>query len=236
MNRFRILSCLAVLLFSALSAAPAVAGSRTLRVVTIPGKGVGVAGTGWGQGRVVVSLQTGPWVLAVSVQPNARGRFSIAAIGANLCARVLFRAFDAHRHGKSAKGPPLGCASPADYPRPHLVVVSGRRVAPPSVRVVGTHPASVTLHVGDVLYLWEPGTTTAFFSPQLADSLGILQLIAQGQTPAKTCAEADCAAGFYWKWLAVGTGETSITLSAACREAKPPCMVPDFLIRIHILP
>lgn len=236
MNGFRILGCLAVLLFSAFTAAPAMAGSRTLKVVTVPGKGVGVAGTGWGRGRVVVSLQTGPWVLAVSVQPDARGRFTIAAVGANLCARVLFRAFDARGREKEAHGPPLGCASPADYPRPRLQIVSGRHVAAPTVHIIGTHPASVRLHVGDVLYLWEPGTTTPFFSPQLSDASGILQLVAQGQTRAKTCSESNCAAGFYWKWLAVATGGTSITLSAACREATPPCMLPDFLIRVDIAP
>lgn len=235
MNYLRALCCLALLLISAVTAAPASASNRTLSLVSLPGKAVAVHGTGWGRGRLVVSLQTGPWVLAVSLRPTAAGTFTVAAPGANLCAGVEFGTYDIHGHAKSVHGPPLGCASPADYPRPRLQVTSGTHAASPTVRIIAAHPASVTLHIGDVLYLWEPGTTAPFFNPRLSGTPAVLQLVAQGQTPAKTCAESDCAAGFYWKWLAVQTGDSDIDLSAACRQSKPPCMLPDFLIRVHVV-
>lgn len=244
MKYIRLLSCLVVLLLLAMDVAPARAGSRTLTVVPVTGKGIGVQGSGWGVGRVVVSLQTRQWISSVSLRPNPAGTFVVAAVGANLCAGVLFRAYDGHGHAKAARpaGPALGCATPADYPRPRLEILSGRKVTAPTVRAIAGHPASVTLHRGDVLYLWEPGTTAPFMSPRLEGSPSplatpaLLVLIAQGQTRSKTCAAADCAAGFYWKWLAVGIGDTGIVLSAACRQSKPPCMVPDFLIPVHIVP
>ncbi len=236
MKYVRTLCCLAVLLFSAVTAAPVSAATRSLSLVSLAGKGVGVHGAGWGHGRVVLSLQTGPWVLAVSLRPTATGTFTVTAPGVNLCAGVVLVAHDTHGHGKKVHGPPLGCASPADYPRPRLQVTLGKRVASPTVRILDAHPASITLHVGDVLYLWEPGTTAPFFSPRESGTPGVLQLIAQGQTTAKPCAEAECAAGFYWKWLAVKTGDSGIELSAACRQSKPPCMLPDFVIRVQVVP
>lgn len=240
MSLFRVIALATVLLASA--AAPALAGSSpTLKVVTLRSGGVGVEGRGWRQRSVTVTLYTGQWLVGLSVQPNASGRFRLAAVGANLCARVLFRAYDAHGHAKQARGPELGCASPANYPRPTLRAIVGHAVTLQTVRILATHPASITLHLGDELYLWEPGTTVPAFSPTLQEApapvatVVRLVLVDQGQTPARACAQVDCAAGFYWRFLAAATGDTGIVLSAACRQSKPPCMVPDFLITVHIV-
>lgn len=241
MRTFRLSGFLALLLF-ATAAVPAAAGSgRTLKIVNLRSGGLGVQGIGWGQTRLEVSLITGPWTVGLSIRPNLRGRFRVKAVGANPCAGLLFRAIDTHGHRKTVRGPQLGCNVPADLPRPELHVVVGRAVTPATVKVLASHPGSVTLHVGELLYLWEPGTTVPAWTPRLLDSAGTqtsgrpLQLVDAGQTPPRACPQVDCDAGFYWKWLAVATGDTGITLSAACRASTPPCMVPDFIIRVHVV-
>jgi hypothetical protein len=123
-----------------------------------------------------------------------------------------------------------------------LHVIVGRSITPPAVDILNGHPATVTVHIGQVLYLWEPGVTAPTFQAQVVGGTGTatasspLVLIDAGQTAPKDCAQVDCAAGFYWRWLAVRTGDTGIVLSAACRMAKPPCMLPDFVIAVHVVP
>lgn len=242
MKRLTFAGPLAVLLMF-IAAAPAAAGpGRTLKMVTLRSGAPGVEGTGWGHRPVTVSVSEGRWVVGITVQPNDSGTFRLASTSLNLCARPLFRAYDAHGHYRAVAGPPLGCAAPADPPRPRLRAVVGRQVTAPTVQIPASRPTSVTLHRGDILYLWEPGTNAPAWTPSVEqiDSPNAtalpLALVDQGQTAARMCPEVDCAAGFYWKWLAVKTGDTAITLSAACRASKPPCMVPDFIIRVHIIP
>ena len=52
------------------------------------------------------------------------------------------------------------------------------------------------------------------------------EFLGRGTTPPRACAQVNCAQGFYWRWVAVRTGDTGIDLSAACRKSTPPCMVP----------
>ena len=90
--------CLAFLLLTVPPLPAGATAGRTLKVVTLHSGRPGVQGTGWGQKRVTVSLQTGQWLVAASVRPNARGSFRLAAAGLNLCAGALFRAYDTRGH------------------------------------------------------------------------------------------------------------------------------------------
>jgi hypothetical protein len=208
-----------------------------MKFVTLHSGGLGVQGTGWGRGTVTLSLQTGPWTVGLTVRPNARGKFRVALQKLNPCAGADIHAYDARGRSVELRRRDLQCPTPAELPRPVLHAVVGKSTAPATVQILAARPASVTLHVGTVLYLWEPGTTAPAFRPQLTgNSSTLLVLVDAGQTAPRACAQVDCAAGFYWKWVAVSAGDAGISLSAACRSSSPPCMLPDYLIRVQIVP
>jgi hypothetical protein len=211
------------------------ASSRpSLHVVAISGFRIGTVGTGWhAAGPVIVRLQSGPWVVGVQVRPARDGTFEIGVKRVDLCGGVRFRAVDSAGRSANAHGPALLCAPRLNPPRPLLYVLKGMPLSPTTVRVLGpARPAIVRMHVGDSLYLWEPGTDVASFTPSVDPRY--LALIAQERTPPRLCPQVDCALGFAWTWVALRPGVTTIDTSPACRLSTPPCGMPDYGIRVVI--
>jgi hypothetical protein len=209
---------------------------RSLRTVAVPSFKIGTLGNGWKAGKpVVVSLHAGPWVVGVEVRPTRAGSFRVAARGVDLCGGVWFQAVDTAGHSKIARGPALACPSPQQPSKPTLKVIGGKQVRSTQYRILTPMPpTSVTMHVGDQLYLWEPGSTVPAFTPGV--DRDYLALLASGKTPPQTCAAVNCAEGFEWTWIALRAGDTILDLSPACRLSTPPCGRPDLGIGIHIDP
>ena len=208
----------------------------TLRFVTVQGHQIAVRGEGWRpSGRVAFSVRySGRWTQGRQLAATSSGSFTVAIDNINLCGGSLFMARDFNGRKVLLAGPALMCATPLNPPRPMITVVRGTVVHAHQVRVIGVSAKrQVTLLVGDILYFWEAGGASAGFTPT-ADN-HFLYLIRQGQTPPKMCAQVTCQQGFFWTWVAMRAGSTSIDFSAQCRQATPPCEIPDFLLRVHIL-
>lgn len=81
------------------------------------------------------------------------------------------------------------------------------------------------VHVGDTIVLLLPDsmTYTARVDPTY------LTLVNVGATQSYPATQ-------FWRWRAIATGETDITLDPACRQATPPCGVPSLALRLVIQP
>lgn len=214
----------------------AASGPPMLHLVAITGHTIGVRGTGWNaRDRIAFAVHYDQWTAGVVVRATRKGRFNVAADTIDLCGGVTFDARDVHGHHAIVHGPPLMCPSRTNPPRPTFTVTSGTGLQPRETRIVGVNgPRTVTVHVGEVVYLWLAGTVQPTFTPT-ADPKH-LALLSEERTPPRACAQVDCTEGFAWQWMAIRTGDTGIDLSPACRLSTPPCGVPDLLIRVHVQP
>lgn len=230
-----IVVCVTFSLLAAGSSSQA-AAKASLHIVPVPAYRISVEGQGWSRSHVVtVSLHAGPWAVSVRIRPNRNGAFTVGARQVDLCGGVSFQARDPSGRTASVRGPQLMCPSMSNPPKPTLTVLKGKQVQARVVRLLAPNrPGAVTIHRGDELYVWEAGTILPAFTPQADETY--LELVEEGTTPPRACPQVDCASGFYWIWLALHTGIANIDLSPACRQSRPPCGMPDFLLRVHILP
>lgn len=207
-----------------------------IRLVAAAGHRIAVHGTGWpARGRLILSVRYGGESEGLQLRTTPRGAFTVAVDSIDLCGGVTFIARDLAGHRATVQGPPLKCVSRINPPRPVFTVLLGTKLQPHEVRVRGiTGPHNVTLHVGDALYLWIGGTTTPTFMPKA--KARYLFPLSMGTTPPRACAQVDCEARFFWRWIALRPGETGIDLSPACRQTTPPCEIPDLLLRVRIEP
>jgi len=204
-----------------------------LRFTPATGFALAVQGSGWQpQARIVFWVSAGGKIAGRELIATGDGSFVMGINGVNVCDRPIFQARDLHGARARLQGPALGCSQRADVPRAQLHVVAGRPATPPTVRIYDNRPASVTMHLGDELYVWEPGVSTAAFRPGPIGNK--LLLIRTGQTPPRACPQPGCDAGFYWLYVAIKTGNSTLDIAPACRFATPPCLAPDIIIRVVI--
>lgn len=219
----------------------------TLHLAGAAGFRIAVSGDGWApRSRVAFSVRAGPWVEGMALQTTAAGTFRIGIRNTELCGGSSFRARDLRGHSAVVYGPALKCPAPFSPPKPVVTVLLGTRLrietkhsanrargTVQEIRLLAPGARTETLHLGDALYLWEPGTVRPAF--RASANSRYLELIGQGRTPPRACPQVDCEEGYYWEWIAVTTGTTFIDLSPACRESRPACAIPDFAIRVQIL-
>jgi hypothetical protein len=214
-------------------AAPA-AAVPSLRFVSAAGFPLAIAGRGWvGASRVVFSVQEIAVAAGLQVRITRKGTFLVGLTGVSLCDRPVFLARDFSTRQAKLTGPPLGCASRANPPVPQLQLLKGKLARHQIVRIYGVQPHSVTVHVGAEVYVWESGATRPAFVPKADPTF--LWLLGEGTTPPRACPQVGCDAGFYWDYVALQAGKTLIDMSPWCREAQPPCEMPDFAIAVKIL-
>jgi hypothetical protein len=228
-----------VILFAGLVAsggrAQASGTAPTMRFVSTTGYPLTVRGEGWAPHvRVIFWVHAGTMSEGVEVKTTGAGAFAVGITGLSMCARPVFKARDFATGHAKLLGPPLGCHAPAVVPVPQLQILKGKPASRTVVKVYGLQPRSVTMHVGDQLYIWESGSGAASFTPH-ADS-SYLVLFRMGETPPRMCPQVDCAEGFYWQYTAIKAGTTLVDLSARCRSSTPPCEIPDFALDVIILP
>lgn len=205
----------------------------TLRIVTVRGYQVGIAGTFQPGVPVAFSLQAGPWTVGREIVPASHGRFLVGIRHLNPCTNPVARATDIHLHVAELRFPAVECLTRPDPSRPVLTVLRGRNSPGRLVVVRGIQPRSVSLRLGDRLQFREGGISAPAFTPSAdATHLAPLSVTREG-----ACATWDtCTSGFIYTFVAVHTGETNVDMSAACRQARPPCMMPDFAIHVSITP
>jgi hypothetical protein len=237
MARAAVAVCLAFAAVLAVVQQPSAAAAAVpgLHFVTVPGYRLTVAGKDWPHRvRIIFALHAGPWVQGLQARTTRNGSFRVGIANVDLCGGVTILAADFAHHKAMLRGPALGCASPITPPVPSLTLLQGKQMQPSVTQMLGLQrPASVTLHIGDRLHLWEPGTTRPSFTAHADETY--LSLVGQGKTPPRTCPQVDCEAGFYWDWVAIRAGEAQIDLSPGCRQSKPACGAPDFLLEVVIL-
>ncbi len=219
------------------STAPAIHPS--LRSATSTDSSPRVEGKGWVPlSRVSVSVRYFTLASTRTLQTTASGTFGLELQGGDWCRGLVVVARDTFGHRVTLRGPlPLsGCTPPESGARLVLRVLTPQQMEARQITVDTTKGLNgQTMHVGDVLYLYVSGTAqpseTAVFDPSH------FRLIEQGQVP--VCPPATSCRfppGFFWRAVATAAGNGFVALSAACRQSKPACMVPDRVLQVTILP
>jgi hypothetical protein len=232
----------AVALLSLLSGAAAVKSVRaqaaigpSLQFTQVANYPLAVEGQGWQpNSRVIFWIRAANIVEGRELTTTGSGTFLIGITGLNMCAGPLFQARDFASGRAKLRGPALGCAVPLNIPLPKLRILLGRPASTHLFKIYGHQTSSIAMRLGDQLYLWEPGTDAPSFYPTA--NARYLVLIRAGKTPPRACPQVDCDSGYYWQFVGVRAGSTSIDMAAACRLSTPPCELPDFAIAVRILP
>jgi hypothetical protein len=215
-----------------LSGPPAV--KPALRFTAVPGYRISIAGSGWlGGSLITFTASEGTIDAGLVLRATKRGGFVVGINNIDPCAGIAFEARDFSGDHFTLPGPALGCVSPYPLPTPVLKVVKGHAVTISVKHVDGTgnrHP--VVIRLGDAVYVWESGSENPSLVPSVRTAY--FQLIGKGQTLARRCSKVECAAGFFWEWVGMKVGKTTIALEPACAAAKPPCLAPVLLIPVRI--
>lgn len=207
----------------------------SLAFVARPGHPVTVAGKNWGR-RVVVTARIGDATGGISLGAQSGGTFTVAIDYSVPCGGITVEARDYRGDDATIRRPGPLCPNRIGEPPPVVSVVQGSHRTP-RVRVL-THPSTprkVTLHLGDVLQITEPGGPNPAFLP-LADAPH-LALLGHAVQESAACTQAPCVqqGDQFWQWIAVQRGRATVTLSPACRQSDPPCERPEALIAITIV-
>jgi hypothetical protein len=211
-------------------------GTRSLHIVAVPQQSLGVMGSGWSRSSVLtVSAWTSSPKRTIKLKTTAHGTFLVGISSITACADFTFTAHDATHH-LTVQRLPRACAVDAGSGPPVITVLQGKQMTARQITIDVSQPLpAATMHVGDVLYLYDPSSQGT--SVLVRGDPDHLRLIDQGAVPA--CPpDANCPtpSGVFWRFTATHSGESIVIVSAACRQSKPPCMVPDRALRIQILP
>ena len=232
---------LAILVAPPATLRAAVPSGPRLSFVSLPGYRTAVQGSRWPAGaRIAFSVQSASGVQVLHLRPTAGGRFLVGINAVDLCDGSRLEADDTADHRVILRGPTLACPPNARPHRPVLTLLKGKLLTPGKVAVFGPAPVRhlVSLEVGDILYLWEPGEDRPAFWP--SPDFVYLTPEKRGRTVDQDCSgrpsatPADCTAGFYWEWIATRPGRTAIDLAPPCRRLRPACGLHDLLIELRI--
>jgi hypothetical protein len=227
-------------LASAASGRAAQAGLPQLAWATVSGYRFAVAGRYWGSAtKVTFSLRQGfpnheeyP-VEGLVVKTAKDGTFLFGLNNIDLCNGEIFKARDFKGHRAGIIGPVMNCAPNPHPPIPVLTVVRGTMVAISVTHVdrfFGIKP--IVIRLGNALYLWQKGPNHPFWIPSAPSSS--FERIGRGLTPFRRCNQTECAAGFFWEWVAMKVGRTFVSMDTWCRAHRPYCAVPSFQLRVRI--
>ena len=209
---------------------------------TVAGYRFAVAGSSWGHSsRVTFRLRQGfpghetyP-IEGLELKTTKDGSFVVGISNIDLCNGENFTARDFKGHRVEIIGPIMNCLPSPTPPIPQLNVTTG---AVPDITV--THVdrlwdrKPIVIRLGDAIYLWEKGVQHPFWIPSAPSPS--LALIGRGLTPPRRCNQVECAAGFFWEWVGMKLGQTSISMDPWCRTERPACGVPSFLLQVRITP
>lgn len=219
----------------------------TLRFVMVQGYQTAVQGRNWPvKRRVTFSLmQTQMGTMRAVVVPRGTvrglelrttgaGRFEIGVNGVDPCGSASYTARDfrgdlVHLSGGTAARP---CKERVSSASPGITVLKGRllNIRVKHVDLPRKKNNAVVIRVADAIYIWESGDKQPGYVPTAPEKY--FELIGQGTTPPRMCPQVECNAGFYWQWVGMRTGTTSITMNPSCR---PSCEIPSYSIPVRIV-
>jgi hypothetical protein len=170
-------------------------------------------------------------LIPVVVSPTAGGEIEVGFAGVP-CGGTRIVARDSLNRKAS-----LSFTAPCAHPRAALRntrVLKGRS-GRTSQRVYLAAPrasTSVTLHLGDSLYVWEYGTTPpSFVAGGGAPNLVFLARLPSG--PWIGCPVQGCPAATTWGYVALVPGNAVIHMTPGC-SGEPGCAAAPFDIDVHV--
>lgn len=210
-------------------------GTRSLKIVAAPRYVLGVTGNGWSKNSLLtVTARNTSKGQTMKLKATSHGMFRVGVSLLGPCDDFTFTVRD-RTHRLTVQRPSRQCPVPAESGPPALTVLQGKQMTAKQLTIdVSKPPATESLRVGDVLYLYDPNTSAPSLVTGDSDHFNPID---HGTVPA--CPpNTSCALppGVYWRFTATHTGDGMVIVSPACRQSKPPCMAPDRVVRITILP
>jgi hypothetical protein len=168
-----------------------------------------------------------PFVLS----PSTSGLIEVG-FGAVPCGGVRVVARDSLGHRASLSFS-AACAHPGSAFR-YLRLIKGRFLTAGQRRYLDhpDAPTSISLHLGDRLFLWEPGTAPPLFTP----SGGVPNIMLLSRVPYGPwigCPVQGCPAATTSAYVALIPGEAVIHMTPGCTEG-PGCASSPFDIKVHV--
>jgi hypothetical protein len=193
-----------------------------------------IAGSDWSANQpVTIAVDQTPTVTGLELRTTSAGTFSVGVKNIDLCTHAVVGARDLLGDAVTLPGPALECTSRFPVPVPVLTILSGAALKVAQTHVDGWGPSgSITIRLGDAIYVWEAGKNRPLAEPEIDPSF--FQLNAEGTTDLRACSGAECSAGFYWEYIGVRAGRTTLTLNPSCRKSTPPCEIPSRAIAVRI--
>lgn len=214
--------------------------SPSLRAVTLH-RGrlhAAVLGSGWTPGSIVAIVihlphrTGGVRTIARVLRPSARGRIEVG-FAEMPCGGVRVVARDSLRR-KATLRFDRRCAHPAAAFRHVRTIVGTSSPSPQRVYVDDPSAASsVTVHFGDVVDVWEGGTTPSFTAHGGTPNLGLLAKLPSG--PWVGCPAGGCPAATSWVYIALAPGMATIHMTPGCSE-QGGCTKRPFDITVQVAP
>jgi hypothetical protein len=188
--------------------------------------------------RVTVSVRFHGLKATSHVHVTRTGTFGVGIQGVHWCQNLTVAARDTAGHHVVLHGtiPISACAPPGAGTKVLLHFLTPKQMQAKQITVDTTKAIeSTAMHVGDVLYVYAAGTSQP--SVTLSPDEAHFRLIEQGKIPdCPPTASCPFPPGFFWRLVATQPGDAIVALSPACRQSKPPCMLPDRAVRVTILP
>ena len=228
-HRQSVVLAVVTILLAAWPGSPATARAvqPMLQFVTVQGFALSVRGTGWlPRSEVLFSVRVQNISTGIAIRATARGTFVVGVTNVTPCAGPRAIARDLSGRSVRLRSPGLGCPIPLHVNTPVLHAVSGKVLAPRTIIVAAARPASVNVPLGDELEI-TGRSGNATYLPTVDPRYLATIVPPDGVVPARPTT---------WTFLAVRPGRTIVELSPACRQATPACAIPDFALRITILP
>jgi hypothetical protein len=188
--------------------------------------------------RVTVTVRFYGLTATRKFHTTRTGTFGVGIQGVDWCQNLTLVVRDAMGHRVVTHGsiPKSVCTPPGPNSKIVLHILTPKQMQAKQITVDATKiTSSQTMHVGDVLYVYDPNQNQP--SIVLSFDASHFRSIEQGQVPAcPPTASCAVSTGFFWRLVATAVGDGIVTLSPACRQSKPPCMLPDRALRVTILP
>ena len=218
---------------------PSAGGQPMLEQAISPDPFPRVVGTRWPSStRIALTVSFHRRTAHTHLHSTRAGRFGVEIRGVSWCAGLRLAARDAagHRAELRATSTSSSCSRPTGDMAIVVHVLTVHQMQAKQINLDVSQPVPPrAVHVGDVLYLYQPGDG----DPRLLllPDQEHFRLIDHGAIgPCPAAANCPPPPGSFWTLAVVQAGDAIVTVSHACRQSTPPCMLPDRAIRIAILP
>lgn len=221
--RASIAGLLALCLLGVTARGSVAAAPPALEFTSAPGHMMAASGMNWG-GHLVVTARIGSAAGSVVLDSLTGGAFTVGIDFTVACGGLTVEARDFRGDDITIHHMGPMCPNRFGDPPPTVVILQGKaRTQHVTSLRHAAGPRALSLRLGDALVITEPGGAAPAFSPTVDSRYFIL--VSQSMTG---------TGDSRWKWVAVKTGRTALSLSPACRQTRPACQLAEPLIDITI--